>query len=64
MWWMLGLTWALICIATQLPAAEAAQDWGHNAISVIVVVYLAVTLALRTFIWREPNGSCLPRTDS
>jgi hypothetical protein len=56
MWWMLGLTWGLICIAIQLPAAEAAKDWGHNIISVIVVVYLAGTLALRAFIWREPNG--------
>ncbi len=55
MWWVLGLTWSLICVVIQLPAAEAAQDWGYNAISVILAVYLAGALALRTFLWREPS---------
>ncbi len=55
MWWVLGLTWGLICVVIQLPAAEAAQDWGYAAISVILAVYLAGTLALRTFIWRKPH---------
>jgi len=64
MWWALGLTWVLICVVIQLPAAEAAVDWGHNVISVILAVYLTATLALRTFIWREPNDSCQPRADS
>jgi hypothetical protein len=64
MWWVLGLTWGLICVVIQLPAAEAAQDWGYNAISVILAVYLAGTLALRTFIWREPDAHCPPHTDS
>jgi hypothetical protein len=59
MWWVLGLTWSLLCVVIQLPAAEAAYDWGYSAISVILAVYLTGTLALRTFIWREPNGSCL-----
>jgi hypothetical protein len=54
MWWVLGLAWSLVCVVIQLPAAEAAQDWGYTAISVILAVYLAGTLALRTFIWREP----------
>jgi hypothetical protein len=56
MWWVLGLTWGLICVVIQLPAAEAARDWGHNVISVILAIYFTVTLALRAFIWREPNG--------
>jgi hypothetical protein len=64
MWWVLGLTWCLICVVIQLPAAEVAYDWGYSAISVIFAVYLAGTLALRTFIWREPDGSCLARSDS
>ena len=64
MWWVLGLTWGLICVVIQLPAAEAAYDWGYNAISVILAVYLAGTLALRTFIWREPDGSRLARSGS
>jgi hypothetical protein len=64
MWWVLGLTWCLICVVIQLPAAEAATDWGYNAISVILAVYLAGTLALRTFVWREPDGSRLARSDS
>jgi hypothetical protein len=55
MWWVLGLTWGLICVVIQLPAAEVAQDWGYNAISVVLAVYLAGTLALRAFIWREPR---------
>jgi hypothetical protein len=64
MWWVLGLTWSLICVVIQLPAAEAAYDWGYSAISVVLGVYLAGTLALRTFIWREPDGSRLARSDS
>jgi len=64
MWWVLGLTWGLICVVIQLPAAEAAYDWGYSAISVILAVYLAGTLALRTFIWREPDGSRLACSDS
>ena len=64
MWWLLGLTWILICVVTRLPAAEAAFDWGHNLISIILAVYLAGTLVLRTFIWRDPGGSCLPRINS
>jgi hypothetical protein len=64
MWWVLGLTWGLICVVIQLPAAEVAYDWGYSAISVILAVYLAGTLALRAFIWREPGGSCLARSDS
>jgi hypothetical protein len=64
MWWVLGLTWGLICVVIQLPAAEAAHDWGYNVISLILAVYLVGTLALRTFIWREPDAPCLPRTDS
>jgi hypothetical protein len=64
MWWVLGLTWGLICVVIQLPAAEAAYDWGYNVISLILAVYLAGTLALRAFIWREPNGSCLACSDS
>jgi hypothetical protein len=64
MWWVLGLTWSLICVVIQLPAAEAAADWGYSAISVVLGVYLAGTLALRTFIWREPDGSRLARSDS
>jgi len=59
MWWVLGLTWILICVVIQLPAAEAAYDWGHNVISLVLAAYLAGTLALRTFIWREPDGHCL-----
>jgi hypothetical protein len=62
MWWVFGLTWGLICVVIQLPAAEAAYDWGHSAISVILAVYLAGTLALRAFIWREPNEPCLVAT--
>jgi hypothetical protein len=54
MWWVLGLTWVLIGIVIQLPAAEAAYDWGYNVISIILAVYLAGALALRAFIWREP----------
>ena len=61
---MRGLTWGLFCVVIQLPAAEAATDWGYSAISVIMAVYLVGTLALRTFIWREPDGSCLARSDS
>jgi hypothetical protein len=64
MWWLLGLTWCLMGVVTQLPAAEAAIDWGYNALSVVLVVYLAVALALRTFIWREPDGPCLAGTDA
>jgi len=64
MWWVLGLTWGVICVVAQLPAAEIAYDWGYSAISVILGVYLAGTLALRTFIWREPDGSGLARSDS
>ncbi len=54
MWWVLGLTWVLICVVIQLPAAEAAYDWGYNVISIILAIYLAGALALRAFIWREP----------
>jgi hypothetical protein len=64
MWWVLGLTWSLICVVIQLPAAEAAYDWGYNVISIILAVYLAGTLALRTFIWREPGGSGLAGSES
>jgi hypothetical protein len=64
MWWLLGLAWGLICVVIQLPAAEAAYDWGYNVISLILAAYLAGALALRTFIWREPNGSCLACSDS
>jgi hypothetical protein len=63
MWWILGLTWGLICVVTQLPAAAAAKDWGYSAISVVVAVYLVGTLTLRTFIWREPDASALATTD-
>ena len=59
MWWVLGLTWGAICVVVQLPPAEAAMDWGYNAISVVLAVYLAAVLALRTFIWRESEGSVL-----
>jgi hypothetical protein len=55
MWWVLGLTWGAICVVMQLPPAEAAMDWGYNAISVVLAVYFAAALALRTFIWREPD---------
>jgi hypothetical protein len=64
MWWVLGLTWGLIGVVIHLPAAGAALDWGYNVISVILAVYLAGTLALRTFIWREPDGSCLAGSDT
>jgi hypothetical protein len=64
MWWVLGLAWGLICVVIQLPTAEAVYDWGYNIISIILAIYLAVTLALRTFIWREPNGSSLTCPDS
>jgi len=64
MWWVLGLAWILMIIVIQLPASEAALDWGYNAISVILAVYLAGTLALRTFIWREPDGPCLADSDA
>jgi hypothetical protein len=64
MWWVLGLAWLLICVVIQLPTAEAVYDWGYNIISIILAIYLAVTLALRTFIWREPNGSSLTCPDS
>ena len=64
MWWVLGLTWGLICVVIQLPAAEAASDWGYSVISVILTVYLVGTLALRAFLWREPDGSSLTRSDS
>jgi hypothetical protein len=63
MWWLLGLTWGLMGAVTQLPAAEAATDWGYNAISVVMAVYLTGTLVLRTFIWREPDGPCLAGSD-
>jgi hypothetical protein len=46
-----------------LPAAEASYDWGHNVISLVLGAYLIGTLALRTFLWREPRGSLLPRAD-
>jgi hypothetical protein len=64
MWWVLGLTWSLICVVIQLPTANVAYDWGYNVISVILGIYLAGTLALRTFIWREPAESCLACSDS
>ncbi len=59
MWWILGLTWGAICVVIQLPPAEAAMDWGYNAISVVLAGYFAAALALRTFIWRESDGSFL-----
>jgi hypothetical protein len=64
MWWVLGLTWSLICVVIQLPAAEAAYDWGYCAISVVLGAYLAGTLALRAFIWHEPDGPRLACSDS
>jgi len=64
MWWVLGLTWILMGVVTQLPASEAASDWGFNVISIILAVYLAGTLALRTFVWRDPDGSCPTVSDS
>lgn len=60
MWWVLGLSWIAICVVIQLPAAEFAYDWGFNAISMVLAVYLVATLALRTFIWREPGPPGLP----
>jgi hypothetical protein len=55
MWWVLGLSWIAIGVVIQLPAAESAYDWGFNAISIALAAYLAETLALRAFIWREPD---------
>ncbi|MBW2691257.1 MAG: DUF2029 domain-containing protein [Deltaproteobacteria bacterium] len=62
MWWVLGLSWIAICVVIQLPASESAFDWGFNAISVVLAAYLAGTLALRAFIWREPERAALSRT--
>jgi hypothetical protein len=64
MWWVLGLSWIAICVVIQLPAAEPAYDWGFNAISIALAAYLAGTLALRAFIWREPDPPGLPRSVS
>ncbi|MBW2542278.1 MAG: DUF2029 domain-containing protein [Deltaproteobacteria bacterium] len=61
MWWVLGLTWLAICLVIQLPASKAAYDWGFNAISVVLAAYLAGTLALRAFVWREPDLPDLKR---
>jgi hypothetical protein len=63
MWWVLGLTWGMICVIALLPAAWAAKDWGYCAISVTLAAYLVVTLTLRTFIWREPKGLALATTE-
>ncbi len=59
MWWVLGLTWLSICVAIQLPAAEAAYDRGYTIISVLLAVYFACVLALRSFAWREPDRPAL-----
>jgi hypothetical protein len=64
MWWVAGLTWLVICVVTQLPAAGAATDWGYSAISVVFAIYLVVTLALRAFLWRESDSPCLPGSDA
>ncbi len=56
MWWLLGLTWIAFGVVIQLPSSEAAYDWGHCVLSVVLGVYLAAALALRAFVWREPRG--------
>jgi hypothetical protein len=62
MWWVLGLTWLAIGVIIQLPASVSAYDWGFNAISIALAAYLVGTLALRAFIWREPERTALSRT--
>jgi hypothetical protein len=63
MWWVVGVTWGVMCVIALLPVAWAANDWGYCAISVTLAAYLVVTLTLRTFIWREPKGLALATTD-